>query len=110
LHSFRPVLEVARFFLHQPRDPPRWRTSEENSSTFWNLFASGAPERAVEKATAIYVIRRILSETIGPHQVGKVEFLTETVTISDILSILEIRAPGSAWQAIQRKAGYKASS
>jgi hypothetical protein len=106
------IVEVAAEVVKKPADlakpadpgPITRQAGDEKSSVFWALFASGTGDRPVVRDTAVFVIRQILSETIGPHRVGKVEFLTETVTVSDILSILENRAPGSAWQLIQKKA------
>jgi hypothetical protein len=57
----------------------------------------------------MFVVRQIVSETIGPHRCAKALFKEQTVTVGDCLDAID-RAVGSAtgWQRLQKKAGIKA--
>jgi hypothetical protein len=89
------------------------KAGDENSSAFWNLFASGASERLVDKATAIFVTALIVSETLGAgrgHQ-AITAFKSEQPTVGDVLCVIDRLCGGSAGQQLlQRKAGFTASS
>jgi hypothetical protein len=68
----------------------------------------GDPERTVERATAEFVVRQILTELVGARRADDVRFRTEVVTISDILAVLERRTSGGGWRLLQRKAEIRA--
>jgi hypothetical protein len=90
------------------------KEGEEKPSVFWNLFASGERERIVEKATAIYVVKTIVDETVGRGLGNQaiVAFKHEPITVADVLAAIERLCGGSpaGWQTIQRKANFIASS
>jgi hypothetical protein len=46
------------------------KDGDENSARFWNLFASGDAGRAVDGKRRFFVVRTIVSETIGAHRCG----------------------------------------
>jgi hypothetical protein len=98
---------------HEELAPIVRKEGDENSSAFWNLFASGASERFVDKATAILVTALIVSETLGAgrgHQ-AITAFKSEQPTVGDVLCVIDRLCGGSAGQQlVQRKAGYNASS
>jgi hypothetical protein len=76
----------------KPREPIiSCQAGDENSSTFWNLFASGDAERAVEKSTAIFVVKSIVSEILGTQRCGEVRFGSDPVTIGDVLATIDSR-------------------
>jgi hypothetical protein len=86
------------------------RPGDEQKAEFWNQFVSGDRERLVSRETAIYVVRQIIAETLGPHRVGTVEFRQGEITIGDCLDAIGHKiGPGSAagWQRLQAKAGFK---
>jgi hypothetical protein len=62
----------------------------------------------VEKSTAIYVVRTIVSETLGTHRCGEVRFGSDPVTIGDVLATIDkmigIGGP-SGWRHLLKKAG-----
>jgi hypothetical protein len=94
----------------KPEDltPISRKEGEENSATFWNQFASGALERPVDKATAIYVAKTIVDEVLGVGRGNQaiVSFKQEPIAVADVISVIERLCGGPAgWQHLQRKAG-----
>jgi hypothetical protein len=82
---------------------------DENSAAFWSLFV-GDPARLVERSTAAFVVRIIVSETVRGGQCPRVDFDNGIVRVADCLHAIErIVGAGSAagWQRLQQKAGIK---
>jgi len=74
---------------------------------FWNSFASSSRDRLVQKETAVFVTRQIVSEVLGAHRCVKIEF-EETVTVGDCLDAIERRVGvggAAGWQRLLKKAG-----
>jgi len=64
-------------------------------------------DRAVDEATAIFVVRTIVSESIGPRYGNQpIVFKNDPVTVSDVLAVIDRLCGGSpdGWQLLQRKA------
>jgi hypothetical protein len=87
------------------------KAGDEKSAVFWALFASGTGERPVERQTALYVVRTIVSETLGTHRCGEVRFGSDPVTVADVLGRIDKLCGGSpvGWQLLQKKAGVAGS-
>jgi hypothetical protein len=90
--------------------PIERKPGPENSSTFWNMFASGDRDRLVERTTAEFVVRTIVGEVLGAHRVGQVNFKGDHITVGDCLDAIE-RKVGvgnpAGWQRLQARAGIK---
>jgi len=86
------------------------KPGQENSSTFWNIFASGDRDRLVERETAIYVVRTIVGEVLGTHRVGQVNFEEGDITVGDCLDAIDRKVGvgnAAGWQRLQVRAGIK---
>ena len=82
---------------------------DEQRPEFWAQFVRSR-DREVERGTAEFVVRTIVSETIGAHRCGKVEFGEGTVTIGDVLDRIDkMVGVGNAagWQRLQARAGLQ---
>jgi hypothetical protein len=81
---------------------------DEKRQAFWKMLVSGDPETPTERATALFVCRTVLVETLGYRAAGvKVEFKDDPVRLSDVLGAIDKLCDGPAgWQLMQRKAGY----
>jgi hypothetical protein len=87
--------------------PIERKAGDEQKTEFWNLFVSSSRDRPVEGGTAEFVVRTIISETIGAHRCGKIEFNEEPITVGDCLDVIErLVGVGSAagWQRVLAKA------
>jgi len=90
--------------------PPIVRNEgDENSSAFWLQFVSGNGQRLVEKTTAVFVVKTVVGESIGPRYSNqRIAFGAEPITVADVLVTIERLCGGNpAWcQHLQRKAGF----
>jgi hypothetical protein len=90
--------------------PIERKPGQENSSTFWNMFASGDRDRLAERETAIYVVRTIVGEVLGAHRVGQVNFEDGDITVDDVLNAIDRKVGvgnAAGWQRLQTRAGIK---
>jgi hypothetical protein len=88
------------------------KEGDERSSVFWSSFVSGSGERPVELASAIFVTKSIVDETVGRGlgQQALVAFKSEEPTVADVLAVIERLCGGPAgWQRLQQKANLIAS-
>ena len=85
------------------------RKGDEKSAAFWRQFASGASDRLVDKATAIYVVSCVVNATIGGGRGNQaiVMIKEDPTTVADVLSTIEKLCGGpGGWQTLQKRAGY----
>jgi hypothetical protein len=90
--------------------PIERKPGQENSSTFWNMFASGDRDRLAERETAIYVVRTIVGEVLGAHRVGQVNFEDGDITVDDVQNAIDRKVGvgnAAGWQRLQTRAGIK---
>jgi hypothetical protein len=82
------------------------KDGEESSQAFWNQFVRGAGQWLVEKTTAVFVVKTVVYESVGPKFANQpIIFRDEPVSVADVLSAIERLSGPAGWQLIQRKAG-----
>jgi hypothetical protein len=85
------------------------KAGDEHKAEFWSQFTADR-ERLVERGTAEFVVRQIVSETIGPHRCGKIEFGQEIITVGTCLDSID-RLVGAGnpggWRRLLAKAGVQ---
>jgi hypothetical protein len=87
------------------QQPISYKDGDETSQMFWSQFC-GVGERAVEKTTAVYVAGTIIDETVGRNRGQRVMFKDESITVADVLAMIERLSGTAGWQHLQRRAGY----
>jgi hypothetical protein len=92
--------------------PPIVRNEgDENSSAFWLQFVSGNGQRLVEKTTAVFVVKTVVGESIGPRYSNQpIAFGAEPITVADVLVTIERLCGGNPawWQHLQARRASKA--
>ena len=103
--------KFAQYRPEQPAaQPPIVRKEgDENSAVYWNQFASGDGQRLVESTTAVYTVKTIVSESVGPRYSQSVAFREESVSVADVLAAIEKLSGPAGWRLVQKKAGFVAS-
>ena len=77
----------------------------EPSQGWWAQLTRGSSDRKVERAAEVWLCEALAKEVLGAGRSIKVEFKTEQVPISEVLSVLERATGPSGWQLLLRKAG-----
>jgi hypothetical protein len=79
------------------------KDGDENSPAFWNQFVSGDGQRTVEKTTAVFAVKAVVCESVGPRFASQpIAFGTEPITVADVLATIE-KLSGPAWLAVPPK-------
>jgi hypothetical protein len=82
-----------KFAEYRPQpavQPPIVRKEgEENSAVFWNQFASGDGQRQVDKATAFFSVKTIVSEVGARFGNQQIVFGSGPISVSDVISVIE---------------------
>ena len=104
-----------KFAQYKPKQPvvlpPIVRKEgDENRESFWFQFTDGDGSRLVEKRTALFTVKQIVFESVGPRYCQSVVFDSETITVRDVLRAIERLSGPAGWQLILRKSGYIAHS
>jgi hypothetical protein len=84
------------------------KEGDENSSAFWNQFVTGDSTRPVERATAVFVVRTVVSERLGAHRCGEIRLEGGTVTVEDVLHLIDKKVgtgDPAGWRHLLKKAG-----
>jgi hypothetical protein len=92
------------------RPPIVRKDGDERSQAFWSQFVDGDGARLVEKATALFTVKQIVLEAVGPRYCQSVVFEDEPISVRNVLRAIERFSGPAGWQALNRKSGYIASS
>ena len=73
------------------------------------MFVSGDTQRTVERSTALFVARTIISESVGPRFAQPVSFSPDPITVEEVLAEIRRLSEPWGWKVLTRKAGFTAS-
>jgi len=104
-----------KFAQYNPEQPARQmpivrKDGDEMRTGFWDLFASGDTERAVEYNTARFVAKEIVRLCLGPKAAQSVAFDPSSICVADVLAEIQRLSGPAGWALINKKSGYIAHS
>jgi len=103
--------KFAQYRSEQPvaQAPIVRKDGDEQKAIFWHQFVCGDNRRLVERSTALFVVREIVIQSVGPRFAQGIVFESEPICVSDVLLVIERLSGPWGWKILQERAGYVAS-
>ena len=103
--------KFAQYKAEQPtvQSPIVRKGGDEQKEIFWDLFVSGDSQRLVERATALFVVKEIVRESVGPRFAQPASFGPNSITVEEVLAEIRRLSEPWGWKVLTRKAGFTAS-